>query len=99
MKISPEQIIFHPMFKFFSVIPAKAGIHRSPEHYIGPKTDSCFRRNDKLLAFLIITDLGDGGKAPQGRHICSKSCCEYAAGPANLLLQICRPCEAWSALP
>ncbi|QTA84519.1 Uncharacterized protein dnm_005160 [Desulfonema magnum] len=39
----------YSMINFFSVIPAKAGIHSFRKCGIGPKTDSCFRRNDKLF--------------------------------------------------
>ncbi|QTA84240.1 Uncharacterized protein dnm_002340 [Desulfonema magnum] len=37
------------MIKFFSVIPAKAGIHISRKRGIGPKKDSCLLRNDRLF--------------------------------------------------
>ncbi|QTA89013.1 Uncharacterized protein dnm_050600 [Desulfonema magnum] len=53
---------------------------------------------------LIITDLGEGRPSPV-RAASSQICYKYVAptglggGPANLLLQICRPYRAWSALP
>ncbi|QTA87644.1 Uncharacterized protein dnm_036780 [Desulfonema magnum] len=56
---------------------------------------------------LIITDLGEADKAPWGRHICSSGIHHVGLVKprgggifvANLLLQICRPYRAWSALP
>ncbi|QTA91984.1 Uncharacterized protein dnm_080570 [Desulfonema magnum] len=54
---------------------------------------------------LLIMNGVRGGRESPSHHICSKSCCEYAAltglggEAANLLPQICCPHGVWSALP
>ncbi|QTA91342.1 Uncharacterized protein dnm_074070 [Desulfonema magnum] len=45
-----------------------------------------------MQLFLIITDLGDAGKAPRGRHVCSI----HHAGQARGVLQTC--CHKYAAL-